>query len=99
MEDGTTEEYVEKEDTSDIVSRYDDYRGDRQASWHTPTYTAALAFNSPDYRPASRADSPVYCPDDYSVWSAVGCTAGNGERFDPCHRSTLNVAQVWTMFL
>lgn len=84
-------------DTSDIVARFDDYRGDLQASWHTPTYTAA--FNSPDYRPASRADSPVYTPDDYSVWSAVGCTAGNGEKFDPCHRSTINVAQVWTMFL
>ena len=75
------------------MPRYDDYRGDLRTSWHTPTYTPV--FGSPDYRPGS----PVYTPDDSTMWSVNGCTAGNGEKFDPCSRSSINIAQVGVMFL
>ena len=38
--------------------------------------------------------SPAYFPDDYTTWSARGCTAGNGDKFAPCGRTTINLSEV-----
>ena len=84
-EDGVNAEYVE--DTSDIVPSYS------QSSWHIPTRDSV--FGSP----AHQNYSPAYTPDDYTWWSATGCTAGNGEKFDPCSRSSIYIAEVGIMLL
>ena len=85
-EDGSEKEYVE--DTDDVLPSYS-----RSSTWHTPTRDSV--FGSP----IEPSFSPAYHPDDYTVWSATGCTAGNGEKFDPCHRSSIYIAQVGVTFL
>ena len=79
----STNEYVEDDD---IVPSYS------RATWHTPTRDEV--FGSP-----AASFSPVYTPDDYTWWSATGCTAGNGEKFDPCARSTIKLSEVSIMLL
>ena len=56
--------------------------------WHTPTRDEmTFGLPSPNF-------SPAYFPDDYTTWSARGCTAGNGEKFAPCGRTTINLSEV-----
>ena len=56
--------------------------------WHTPTKDEmTFGMPSPNF-------SPAYFPDDYTQWSARGCTAGNGEKFAPCGRTTINLSEV-----
>ena len=83
-EDDGNKEYVE--DTRDILPSYS------RSSWHTPTRDEVFGSPAPSF-------SPVYTPDDYTWWSATGCTAGNGEKFDPCSRSTIRLSEVGVMFL
>ena len=78
-EDGSEREYVEKDDVLPAYSR--------TPTWHTPARDSV--FGSP----VEPTFSPAYHPDDYTVWSAMACTAGQGEKFDPCHRSTVHIAQ------
>ena len=85
-EDGSEKEYVE--DTSDVLPSYS-----RSSTWHTPTRDSVCGS------PAQPSFSPAYNPDDYTWWSATGCTAGNGEKFDPCGRSSIYIAQVGVTFL
>ena len=80
-------EYVE--DTDDVLPSY----SRATSTWHTPTRDSV--FGSP----AQPSFSPTYTPDDYTWWSATGCTAGNGEKFDPCSRSSIYIAEVGIMFL
>ena len=77
-------EYVEE--TDDIVPGYS------RSSWHTPTRDEVFGSPNPSF-------SPVYTPDDYTWWSATGCTAGNGERFDPCGRSSIKLSEVSIILL
>ena len=79
-------EYVEDDDVLPTYSR-------ATSTWHTPTRDEV--FDSP----VRQNFSPAYTPDDYTWWSATGCTAGNGEKFDPCGRSSIYIAEVGIMFL
>ena len=79
-------EYVEDDDVLPTYSR-------ATSTWHTPTRDEV--FDSP----VRQSFSPAYTPDDYTWWSATGCTAGNGEKFDPCPRSSIYIAQVGVTFL
>ena len=84
-EEGSEREYVEKDDVLPAYSR--------TPTWHTPARDSV--FGSP----VEPTFSPAYHPDDYTVWSAKACTAGQGEKFDPCHRSTVHIAQVGVTLL
>ena len=86
-EEGINKEYVE--DTDDVLPSY----SRATSTWHTPTRDSV--FGSP----AQPSFSPTYTPDDYTWWSATGCTAGNGEKFDPCSRSSIYIAEVGIMLL
>ena len=84
-EEGINKEYVEDDDVLPAYSR-------ATSSWHTPTRDEVFDSPAPSF-------SPVYTPDDYTWWSATGCTAGNGEKFDPCSRSTIRLSEVSIMLL
>ena len=79
-ESGVSQEYVEE---PDIMPSY----SHSSSAWHTPVRDSVCSSPAPNF-------SPAYSPDDYTVWSATGCKAGNGERFDPCPRSTIYIAEV-----
>ena len=79
-------EYVEDDDVLPAYSR-------ATSSWHTPTRDEVFVS------PARQSFSPAYTPDDNAWWSATGCTAGRGEKFDPCGRSTIYIAEVGIIFL
>ena len=85
-EEGINKEYVEDDDVLPTYSR-------ATSTWHTPTRDEV--FDSP----VRQSFSPAYTPDDYTWWSATGCTAGNGEKFDPCGRASIYIAEVGIMFL
>ena len=85
-EEGINKEYVEDDDVLPAYSR-------ATSTWHTPTRDEV--FDSQ----VRQSFSPAYTPDDYTWWSATGCTAGNGEKFDPCSRSSIYIAEVGIMFL
>ena len=80
-ESGVGQEYVE--DTPDIMPSY----SHSSSAWHTPVRDSVCSSPAPNF-------SPAYSPDDYTWWSATGCKAGNGEKFDPCPRSTIYIAEV-----
>ena len=79
-------EYVEDDDVLPAYSR-------ATSSWHTPTRDEVFVS------PARQSFSPAYTPDDHTWWSATGCTAGRGEKFDPCGRSPIYIAEVGIIFL
>ena len=85
-ESGVNQEYVE--DTSDILPGY----SHSSSAWHTPVRDSVCGSPVPNF-------SPAYTPDDYTWWSATGCSAGNGEKFDPCPRSSIYIAEVGIMLL
>ena len=79
-------EYVEDDDVLPAYSR-------ATSSWHTPTRDEVFVS------PVRQSFSPAYTPDDNAWWSATGCTAGRGEKFDPCGRSSIYIAEVGIIFL
>ena len=54
-------------------------------AWHTPTRDEVFS-PGPNF-------SPAYSPGDQALWS-LGCSAGNGEQFTPCGRTTINLSEV-----
>ena len=83
----TPEEGINKEyvEDDDVLPTY--------STWHTPTRDEVFVS------PVRQSFSPAYTPDDNTWWSATGCTAGRGEKFDPCGRSTIYIAEVGIMLL
>ena len=79
-------EYVEDDDVLPAYSR-------ATSSWHTPTRDEVFVS------PVRQSFSPASTPGDNAWWSATGCTAGRGEKFDPCGRSSIYIAEVGIIFL
>ena len=75
-----------KEGNLEYVEDPDILPGDSR-DWHTPTREDVFGSPRPNF-------SPAYTPSDYSWWAATGCSAGNGDKFDPCGRSCVSLSEV-----